>query len=449
MSVIFLSELMSEISQRGRNFLQRNREIPRDPAELCEALVSRRGEISCFVLSEAILESWERMDRAGQVEFLMMLAERFGPDRQSVLDAMAAVSEDGDADTFYRLHQASEPRSQELIRRLNMGRCGTRRLVQMREILLGAIAEYPALRTLDKDFFHLFGSWFNRGFLELRPINWSTSASILEKFIEYEAVHEINGWDDLRRRIEPGDRRLFAFFHPQMGDEPLIFVEVALTGEVPDNIGSLLATDRREISPYEATTAVFYSISNCQEGLKGISFGNLLIKQVVDQLASELPNLRNFLTLSPVPGFRAWLDKLRNDESQTLLTPQDLESLAVIDQADWPEDADGRRPLTTMLQGLASYYFLEARDSRNRVVDPVARFHLGNGARLENIHSFADLSDKGRRSSYGIMVNYRYETSEIESNHEAYAERGTVVTSPSVRSHLKKFLARTKTAQAS
>jgi len=449
MSVTFLSELMSEISQRGRSFLQRNREQPRNPIELCEALVSRRGEVSSFVLSEAVWQSWDRLDRKGQVDFLIEVAQRFGPDENAVLEALAVAQERRDADAYHRLHRATEPRSQELIRRLNMAKQGTLRLVRMREVLTDAIGEHPALAHLDGDFFHLFNSWFNRGFLELRPINWNTPASILEKFIEYEAVHEINGWDDLRSRIEPKDRRLFAFFHPQMGEEPLIFVEVALTSQVPNSIQSLLATDREEIAPEQATTAVFYSISNCQNGLKGISFGNFLIKQVVEQLRNELPNLKNFVTLSPVPGFRRWLDGIRKDEQQTVLAPRDLEALAALDEPDWSAETESVPALNPLLQGVAAHYFLTARDKRNRVIDPVARFHLGNGAKLDNIHTFADLSANGRRNAYGLMVNYRYEMSEIEANHEAYAERGDVVASPSVRSLLKKFQSKTKIAHAS
>lgn len=449
MSVGFLSELMSEISQRGRSFLQRNREQPRDPIELCEALVSRRGEVSSLVLSEAVWQSWDRLDRPGQVAFLTEIARRFGPDETAVLAALAAIRERRDADAFHRLHRASEPRSQELIRRLNLARQGTLRLVRMREVLLGAIGQDPALSHLDGDFLHLFGSWFNRGFLELRPINWSTPASILEKFIAYEAVHEINGWEDLRSRIEPKDRRLFAFFHPQMGEEPLIFVEVALTTRVPDNIQLLLATDRAEIAPEQATTAVFYSISNCQTGLRGISFGNFLIKQVVEQLKDELPNLKHFVTLSPVPAFRGWLDRLRRDDTQTLLTRPELEALAVLDAPAWPAETEKVRALGPLLQGLAAHYFLVARDRHNRVIDPVARFHLGNGARLDNIHTFADLSANGRRNAHGLMVNYRYDMAEIEANHEAYAERGDVAASAAVRNLLKRFQSRARMALAS
>jgi len=448
MSVIFLSELMNEIGQRGRNLLSWHREHPTDPADLCEILVSRRGEVSSFALSEAILESWERLEAKDRVRFLVTIAQRFGPDAEAILDAIATLGAEPDADALYRLHRVSEPRTQELLRRLNMADGGTRRLVRMREAVIEAIAQHPILRNLDGDFFHLFSSWFNRGFLELKPINWSTPASILEKFIEYEAVHEINGWDDLRSRIEPGDRRLFAFFHPRMDDEPLIFVEVALTGAVPDNIGSLLATSRKEIAPGEATTAVFYSISNCQKGLRGISFGNLLIKQVVEHLRSELPNLRSFVTLSPMPGFRPWLDRMLADGSRMPLPPEDMEAIAAMATGGWPEDAESRRSLGTLLQGIASYYLIEVRDERNRVVDPVARFHLGNGARLENIHPFADLSGKGELGSYGVMVNYRYTMPEVEANHEAYAERGTVIASAAARNHLRRFLAQANKLRA-
>ncbi|MEZ5805130.1 MAG: malonyl-CoA decarboxylase [Rhizobiaceae bacterium] len=447
MSVTFLSDLMSELGQRGRNLLLRGRETRKSPEELCEALVSQKGQISCFVLSEAIFDHWEKLDESGREAFLTMIAERFGPDREAIMRAVDALKTDADMDALYRVHRASEPRVQELIRRLNHASNGTQRLVRMREALLSALETKPSLKNLDGDFSHLFTSWFNRGFLELLPINWDTSASVLEKIIRYEAVHEITGWDDLRRRIEPRDRRLFAFFHPQMRDEPLIFVEVALTDHVPDNIGSLLSTGRAELDPRMATTAVFYSISNCQKGLRGISFGNFLIKQVVDKLRAEFPNLRNFVTLSPVPGFAVWLDGVIADRTQGLLSPQDVELLSLIDAGDWQADTEGRQQLGALLESLAAFYFLEARDPKGRPLDPVARFHLGNGACLDNIHAFADLSDKGRSDARTLMVNYRYATADIETNHEAYAERGIVVASSSVKGILRKFMARARNTQ--
>ena len=447
MSVTFLSDLMSELGQRGRNLLLRGRETRKSPEELCEALVSQKGQISCFVLSEAIFDHWEKLDESGREAFLTMIAERFGPDREAIMRAVDALKTDADMDALYRVHRASEPRAQELIRRLNHASNGTQRLVRMREALLSALETKPSLKNLDGDFSHLFTSWFNRGFLELLPINWDTSASVLEKIIRYEAVHEITGWDDLRRRIEPRDRRLFAFFHPQMRDEPLIFVEVALTDHVPDNIGSLLATGRAELDPRMATTAVFYSISNCQKGLRGISFGNFLIKQVVDKLRAEFPNLRNFVTLSPVPGFAVWLDGVIADRTQGLLSPQDVELLSLIDAGDWQADTEGRQQLGALLESLAAFYFLEARNPKGRPLDPVARFHLGNGACLDNIHAFADLSDKGRSDARTLMVNYRYATADIETNHEAYAERGIVVASSSVKGILRKFMARARNTQ--
>jgi malonyl-CoA decarboxylase len=447
MSVTFLSDLMSELGQRGRNLLLRGRETRKSPEELCGALVSQKGQISCFVLSEAIFDHWEKLDESGREAFLTMIAERFGPDREAIMRAVDALKTDADMDALYRVHRASEPRAQELIRRLNHASNGTQRLVRMREALLSALETKPSLKNLDGDFSHLFTSWFNRGFLELLPINWDTSASVLEKIIRYEAVHEITGWDDLRRRIEPRDRRLFAFFHPQMRDEPLIFVEVALTDHVPDNIGSLLATGRAELDPRMATTAVFYSISNCQKGLRGISFGNFLIKQVVDKLRAEFPNLRNFVTLSPVPGFAVWLDGVIADRTQGLLSPQDVELLSLIDAGDWQADTEGRQQLGALLESLAVFYFLEARNPKGRPLDPVARFHLGNGACLDNIHAFADLSDKGRSDARTLMVNYRYATADIETNHEAYAERGIVVASSSVKGILRKFMARARNTQ--
>ncbi|MGB3540517.1 MAG: malonyl-CoA decarboxylase [Mesorhizobium sp.] len=452
MSVTFLSDFVAGLNQKGRNLLLRNRfgrQQPLDPEALCEALVSRAGEVSCFMLSETILSHWEGLDEAGQADFLTMIAHRFGPDRKAIAKAIAAVEESDDAEALYRLHAASEPRSQELIRRLNHALQGTERLVRMREVLLRLARTDPALDTLDRDFAHLFGAWFNRGFLELKPIDWNTSAAILEKIIRYEAVHEIGGWNDLRRRIEPKDRRLFAFFHPQMQDEPLIFVEVALTDHIPGDIASLLSEDREVLAQEKATTAVFYSISNCQAGLRGISFGNFLIKQVVEKLRQELPNLRHFMTLSPVPGFAAWLNGLPAGESQRLLSAQNLERMRALAGPSLPDNDDARANLKPVLEGLAAYYLLEQRNARKRPLDSVARFHLGNGARLDNIHAFADLSAKGRKSGYSVMVNYLYDTREIEANHEAYAERGIVAASGTVKSLLKQFLFRTQAAAKS
>jgi malonyl-CoA decarboxylase len=316
---------------------------------------------------------------------------------------------------------------------LNRAPGGTGELVAMRSDLLSLLNGHKDLAALDRDVVHLLSSWFNRGFLVLRSIDWSTPANILEQIIRYEAVHEIRDWDDLRRRIDPVDRRCYAFFHPAMPDAPLIFVEVALTEQIPGAIAPLLAVDRQPAGIERARTAVFYSISNTQRGLGGISFGNFLIKQVVEELRRELPKLDTFVTLSPVPGFMPWLKQA----TDAPLTEEDRALLAHLDEPKWFENAELAAQLRAVLEPLAAYYFLKARTSKGRLIDSVARFHLGNGARLERINWLGDLSPKGLRESAGIMVNYLYRLEDIEKNHEAYANDGEVVASSAVKKVLK------------
>jgi malonyl-CoA decarboxylase len=307
----------------------------------------------------------------------------------------------------------------------------------MREELLAHLPARPDLQAVDADFTHLFSSWFNRGFLVLRPIDWTTPANILEKIIRYEAVHAINDWNDLRNRLQPPDRRCFAFFHPQLAEEPLIFVEVALTTDTPASIAPLLDTHRTPIRAQDATTAVFYSISNTQKGLGGVSFGNFLIKQVVDDLKRELPGLDTFVTLSPVPNFSKWLARERKADSSAVLNEEAREALAHLDGAGWHADPIRTETVRKALLPAAAYYFLKAKTSKGRPIDPVARFHLGNGARLERIDWLGDVSAKGLRESAGIMVNYLYRLEDIEKNHEAYANDGAVVASSAVKKLLK------------
>jgi malonyl-CoA decarboxylase len=289
------------------------------------------------------------------------------------------------------------------------------------------------LAALDRDVTHLLSSWFNRGFLVLRRIDWSSPANILEKIIRYEAVHEIRDWNDLRRRIDPVDRRCYAFFHPALNDEPLIFVEVALTETIPGAIAPLLAEQRVPVPIERARTAVFYSISNTQRGLGGISFGSFLIKQVVEELRRELPKLDTFVTLSPVPGFMQWVSQA----TDVPLTEEDRQLLESLGKPNWFDNAELTAQLRTVLEPLGAYYFLKARTPKGRLIDSVARFHLGNGARLERINWLGDLSPKGLRESAGIMVNYLYRLDDIEKNHEAYANQGEVIASSAVKKLLK------------
>jgi malonyl-CoA decarboxylase len=286
---------------------------------------------------------------------------------------------------------------------------------------------------VDADFVHLFTSWFNRGFLVLRRIDWSTPAVILEKIIRYEAVHKIDSWDDLRSRIDSPDRRCYAFFHPALIDEPLIFVEVALTREIPGAIAPILESERVPLDPDKVTTAVFYSISNCQRGLSGVSFGHFLIKQVVEEISRANRRLSTYVTLSPAQDFAAWLDRERRSQSSHALSEADRTALAHLDRANWWRTLDACEMVRDPLLRAAAWYFLRARTPRNVPLDPVARFHLGNGARLERLNLLADTSEKGLAQSYGVMVNYLYDIDEIEQNHEAYAEGRTVVASSAVK----------------
>jgi malonyl-CoA decarboxylase len=266
----------------------------------------------------------------------------------------------------------------------------------------------------------------------VRRIDWTTPAHILEKIIRYEAVHEISDWNDLRRRIQPADRRCFAFFHPALGDEPLIFVEVALTKEIPAAIAPLLAPERVPLPAQEATTAVFYSISNCQEGLRGISFGSFLIKQVAEELRRELPELDCFVTLSPAPGFAAWLERALASDAPAGVTKEEREALRAIADAEWHADPTKADAAGRALRAAAAHYYLRAKTKAGRPLDAVARFHLGNGARLERLNPLGDLSPKGLAQSKGLMVNYLYDLEAIEKNHEAYAEKAAVVASSAV-----------------
>ncbi|EJC71669.1 Malonyl-CoA decarboxylase (MCD) [Rhizobium leguminosarum bv. trifolii WSM2012] len=435
----FFTDMLQSITDRGRQLLftgSRNTQVAAevDLQTLCEMLLSSRGEASGMALAAEILDRWGALGSEGAQAFLNMLHEKFGPDTAKLERAIEQYRTDKSSAAIIALHQAAEPRRQELLRRLNHAPNGTARLVRMRQQLLDSKGQSDGYHALDADFTHLFGSWFNRGFLTLRPIDWSTPAYILEKIIKYEAVHEIAGWDELRRRLAPADRRCFAFFHPRLADEPLVFVEVALTRSVPSGIADVLDEGRDQINPDEATTAVFYSISNCQDGLRGISFGNFLIKQVVDDLRRDLPGLKNFVTLSPVPGFARWLAKAR--ASGGLLHDTAREALMLLDDPNWADDEDAAAALQRVLLPLAARFFLTERTPQGRPVDPVARFHLGNGARLERLNFLGDRSNKAMQQAHGLMVNYLYKLDDIIANHEAVAQRGEVIASVSVRNFL-------------
>ncbi len=424
----FLQEVLSSIRGRGRRLFDFSGEQPLADPQLemaCEALLSSLGEASGAALAERILKTYESREAAGRRAFFTILASRFGIDPDEAVASAVAYRDAPGPQTMQRFRDASEPRRQELLRRLNMAPGATAKLVAMRTDLLEALADDASLREVDMDFRHIFQSWFNRGFLEARRIDWNSPAVILDRIIRYEAVHEISDWDDLRRRIDLPDRRLYAFFHLRLADDPLIFVEVAFTAEMPATIASILSAERQMTDPERARTAVFYSISNCQDGLRGISFGNLLIKQVVEDLRRELPNIRTFVTLSPVPGFARWLAAERKADNGAI-DAGSAERLTILERPSWWEDGDAVASLAPVINGLAAHYLVNARDGNGAPCDPVARFHLGNGARLERINWLADLSAAGLRNGHGVMVNYLYKPEEIERNHESFVNAGTI-----------------------
>ncbi len=355
-------------------------------------------------MARNILDRYAQMNLAEKQAFFEFLMEKLEIVPEEVTKALQDYKDNPSKKTYRAFAAASEPRRQELARRLNQVPGATGQLVAMRKDLLALMVDHPGLEPLDVDFKHLFASWFNRGFLVLRPIDWDSPAGILEKIIAYEAVHAIDSWEDLRRRLKPADRRCFGFFHPSMADEPLIFVEVALINGIPGSVQALLSDEREILRAEDADTAVFYSISNCQAGLAGISFGNSLIKQVVSDLSVALPGLSTFVTLSPIPGLNRWL-----------------------------EDNDLTLPEKAAEQAIAAHYLLEAKRPDGMPYDPVARFHLGNGAMVHAVHAGADTSENGLKQSNGAMVNYLYDLPQISQNHEKFVGEKTVVASSEVR----------------
>lgn len=427
--------------------LQRNRGFEA-ARKLSLGLLSEKGEANARSMAVKCLQQFETLDAADQLQLFTFWAEQLSPDPNAVFEAAQRYLEQRDSDSQIELFRRVEPPRQELFRRLNRAAGGVHTLVRLRERLLVQLKSHPKLRAVDSDMQHLFNSWFNPGFLELHEITWASPARLLEKIIQHESVHAIDGWDDLRRRLQP-DRRCFAFFHPQLPDEPLIFVEVALLPTIPRVVGPLLDKRSETLPDKQFKCAIFYSISNCQQGLAGISFGNFLIKRVAEQLARELPNIKDFATLSPIPGLRAHIDGRLKTEGDAALTAAEIASLQpvtdgatgaaavrlLLDRPAWWDVLAIDKALRPILTRFAAR-FLTATDDKGRALDRVAHFHLGNGAIVERLNWLADTSANGLRQSYGLMVNYRYKLSDVDANHEAYAT-GKVVASREVRAAAK------------
>ena len=400
------ADLLSTVFERRYRQPASKGQDNRPIEDLASDLVGSAGETSGLAVASGILSKFEALDDGKKLEFFRHIATAMDIDPETVRTKLDGYESNPSKQSYRAYMTAAEPLRQELIRRMNRVPGATGALVRMRADLLHLGKSEPELEALDLDFRHLFASWFNRGFLVLRPISWESPAHILEKIIAYEAVHTIDSWDDLRRRLQPTDRRCFAFFHPSMPDEPLIFVEVALTMGIPSSVQVLLAEDREAMQAEEADTAVFYSISNCQAGLASISFGSSLIKQVASDLAAELSALTTFVTLSPIPNLTRWLDN--NDIPWGGFSPSEM-------------------------QAIAADYLLHAKDHSDLPYDPVARFHLGNGAVVHAVHADADVSDKGKAQSGGTMVNYHYDLGKVAQNHEKLATTKEVAATAEVK----------------
>lgn len=422
--------MLNEVRQAARRVGSQRR--LRALLQACRRLLSERGEANSTAIARELLDAYGALDDVGRAAFFTHLAADFNPDPKALLACADAYARAPGAGTLAPLLLAAEPPRQELLRRLNRLPGGTARIVAMRHTLLGHVRALPELAAVEADFQHLLSSWFNPGFLQVRCVDWNSPAQLLEQLIHHEAVHAIDGWDDLRRRLQP-DRRCFAFFHPQLPDEPLIFVEVALLPEMPAAIAPLIAKDDPAAPPATFKVAAFYSISNCQPGLKGVNLGNFLIKRVAGELQRELPQIKTFCTLSPIPGFARWLRagavipglgrtrQHRLDEAHATLQ-SNLDMLRVDLDALAGEAALRTLPQAggAALQQLAAMYLAWASPTPGG--DPVARFHLDNGARLERLNPLADLSAKGLRQSFGLMVNYLYDLNRVERHHEKFVD---------------------------
>jgi malonyl-CoA decarboxylase len=433
-----LRDMIASVKHVGRGVLEFGAgRRPATLAQMCHELLRLKGEASVTVVAHRILSQYRALDDTGKLGFFATLAEEFACDRKQLLSAIAVYQGEPTPANAVRLSEAAEAPRQELIRLLNTAHHGTFAIVSMRADLLRLRPQIPAFEVLDHDFSHLLQAWFNRGFLTLRRIDWHTPAFILEKLIEYEAVHEIRGWPDLQRRLAE-DRRCYGFFHPSLPDEPLIFVEVALVKGIAASIQGVLdappPTPDRE---FEADTAIFYSISNCQSGLAGISFGNFLIKQVTDSLGHDVPGVKRFSTLSPIPGFMRWLKETLANEQSEVLQNGDRDLLAALARPNWAGDELLCARLKPVLERLCAHYLLIARRGQEPR-DPVARFHLRNGARLERINWLGDRSSKGIAESAGLLVNYLYDGRFVTENHEAYVNDGVIASSSKVEALLGK-----------
>ena len=425
----FVQELLNSIfekpikSKSFNFFAEKKKSI--STKDFIDNVSSAKGEVSALGYAELLMQHCEHLSENDLLDFFKLIRDNYEISTKDLSVAIESYKTEQSSNNLINLLKLSEPKRREIFRRCNGISRGTIRLVNIRKRLLKLLKNNSELKAVDHDMVYLFKNWFNRGFLILRPINWETPAHILEKIIAYEAVHQINSWDELRARLAPKDRRCFAFFHPAMQDEPIIFVEVALMKGIPSKIEDVLREKRDILDPEETSVAVFYSISNCQKGLAGISFGNFLIKQVANDLNLEFKNLKKFITLSPVPGLRKWI--------KNKFPKFDMKLEKCVTPVHFLKNHD-------LIMHHVGNYFMKSDRPDGLPNDPVARFHLGNGASLEQVNFLGDSSINGKFLSAGIMVNYLYDLDKVEKNHELLVSEKKINVSKLAKKDLLKYI---------
>ena len=428
-------KLFSSIADASQNLIGKKtikKDLP-TALQLCDDLISFKGIASGIAIAREITEIYSVFNTDQKLNFFKELNKKFSPNKEKVEIKIAEYLKEKNEKSLNELGTAVEGNRQELIRRLNMAPNGTPFLVSMREDLIKFLPINPELKTLDEDIRHLFKSWFNPGFLRLEKITWESKAAILEKIIKYEKVHQIKDMNDLKRRLQQEDRRFFAYFHPVLKDEPLIFVEVAFTKGIGNSIQEIVKPKTDNNSNYD--TATFYSISNCQEGLMRVTLGNFLIKRVVFEIQEENPKIKNFGTLSPLPGFSDWFLSLNEEKLKDILKDYDITKLNFLRSSDLKIGEPKIIEEKTAIKKLVAHYLINEKIN-NKPLNPVSRFHLGNGASIYNIIINGNISDYGYRESFGIMVNYGYQLEKLEKIHEDFITKGIISYSDKIKKYV-------------
>ena len=431
-----LRQIISSIADAGKQLFNK-KDIKKNDLDsilsLCDDLISNKGAAFGITVARDITELYQTLSTDNKILFFKSINEKYRPSFTKVNEAIDVYKNSQNEKTLSDLFKVSEGKRRELFMRMNMAPNGTSIIVSLREDLLKILKENRDLVSLDEDLKHLFKSWFNPGFLKLKKITWDTKAAILEKIIKYERVHHMKDMNELKRRLGE-DRRFFSYFHPALEDEPIIFVQVALTNGLGRSIQEIMKQSSGDEKKYD--TATFYSISNCQEGLSRVTLGNFLIKRVVYEIQEELPHIKNFGTLSPIPGFVDWFSYLEESKIKNILGNIKNQDVMFLKSKDLKIGDKRIIDNKEAIIKLVSHYIVNEKKSDGLPVNDVSRFHLGNGAIVEDIIINANISDIGFKRSFGVMVNYLYELRNIEKNHEEYMNKKKVILSDKLKKYL-------------